>query len=156
MTNTNRAADAAVRELLCDKHGARYHRGRSGIDFYRLRPAPEMYPGLVLTVEVHLVGSVTTFIVMNRDEAMPTPDGAAEWLTANVHPFMEPWLQHTRRGSPVPSGGWTDAMFVLTSDAVDLLALWIPKEFGWAEEEARKLTALVESDQAGENAEAVA
>lgn len=87
-----------------------------------------------LQVELHVRGSITTWIGLDRYRARDATGHTVDWwLQANVWPYMNRWSGHTRRGNSLPTGGSYSSGTVLTSEAVDLLQAWLPQELAWQE-----------------------
>lgn len=86
-----------------------------------------------LILDCSVRGRVTTWFAMDRILAQRLPhDGeAAAWLKSRIHPYVYRWCQRTRSGSSLPSGGTYSSCRVLTAEAPDALALWLPQEIQW-------------------------
>lgn len=86
-----------------------------------------------LQIETHVRGSLTTDVAMERWKCLDAPEDVANpWLEANVWPATKRWMKRTRaRSAFLPTGGSYSSGRVLTSEAVDVLAAWVPMELEW-------------------------
>ncbi|MGO4130875.1 hypothetical protein AB4028_00315 [Janibacter sp. RAF20_2_2] len=86
-----------------------------------------------LKVETHVRGSVTTDLAMERWNCLDAPSEIADpWLEANVWPSTRRWIERTKAWSAfLPTGGSYSGSRVLTAEAVEVLAAWLPKEVEW-------------------------
>lgn len=94
-----------------------------------------------LQLEVHVRGSRTTEIGMERIRGWRVGEYADPWLQENVWPYARRYFQQSRGGGFLPTHGYYSGTTVLTSEALEVLRVWLPQELAWQVDEQRQYMA---------------
>lgn len=100
-------------------------------------PTPGARRGF-LQLEVHVRGTRSTEIGMERIRGWRVDEHADPWLKENVWPYAHRYLKHTGGAGFLPTHGYYSGTSVLTGEALDLVRLWLPQELAWQAEAQRE------------------
>lgn len=84
-----------------------------------------------LQIKLNVSGKVTTHLAMDRCDGVDAPPAADGWLRDNLWPYCRAYCARTRGWNTMPSAGTYSSTYILTSDLLDVLKLWVPMELHW-------------------------
>lgn len=97
-------------------------------------------PWLSFRINPNGYGPSACTIILDRWNASNPPESARDWLTEHVHPFVERAILSIRRSNwwmTLPGLNDYTAATVLRTDVAAVLAVWIPQEKLWHQEQIR-------------------
>ena len=123
----------SIRDLLVNGYGAELASSANATDYYRVHPLPEEVPRARFSLEVTVLGPVSTLLTVDHlaTDRPPEMQGRV-WMAEHIAPYALDWARYTNKGTPFPTGGSVDYLYVLTPYAETVIRQWLDQERKWA------------------------
>lgn len=122
------------------------HGGRRTGGYYAVpvgNPVEGRQPWLSFRLNPNGYGPAACTIILDRWNASDPPETAPAWLEENLYPFVKSAVLSIRKGNywmTLPGVSSFTSATVLRSDVAAVLAVWIPQEKQWHQQQATPTT----------------